>query len=166
MAAIVGAAGSRHNVEITLVPMIDLMSCLTAFLLVTAVWVNTAQLELRAHGGVGPGSDKSTPRAGVLVQADRVWVTVSELGDVVEVRDVGASHDWAGVTVALGDAVRRLESVGLAREATEVVVAAESTDAEVVSYQELITAVDLAHQSGFGQVDLSDPAGLPLRPQP
>ena len=164
MAAIVGAAGSRHNVELTLVPMIDLMSCLTAFLLVTAVWVNTAQLELRAHSGAG-GADSKTPRAGVLVQADRVWVTVSELGDVIEVPDVAGAHDWSGVTVALSDSVRRLESVGLARAATEVSVAAESTDAQPVLYQELITAVDLAHQAGFGQVEITDASGLALRPQ-
>jgi biopolymer transport protein ExbD len=32
------------NLDLNIVPFIDLMSCLTAFLLVTAVWVNIAQL--------------------------------------------------------------------------------------------------------------------------
>ena len=52
--------GKSRNVELNIVPFIDLMSCLTAFLLVTAVWVNTARLERRA-GRQGPGR-RAVPR--------------------------------------------------------------------------------------------------------
>jgi len=38
------------NVELNIVPFIDLMSCLTAFLLVTAVWVNIAQINIQPKG--------------------------------------------------------------------------------------------------------------------
>lgn len=163
MAASIGAGHSRNNVELNIVPMIDLMSCLTAFLLVTAVWVNTAKLETATKSGAG-ATENATPRAGLLVQDDRVWLTVSELGDVVEISDQAGDHDWPAVRTALGDALRRLESLGITKSATEISVAAESTDARPVSYQELITAVDLATNAGFGRIEVTEPAGLALRP--
>ena len=46
-----GKKGSR-NVNLNIVPFIDLMSCLTAFLLVTAVWSNLSQIDIEAKGGV------------------------------------------------------------------------------------------------------------------
>ena len=53
MGAAIGAGGdSKHdvNVELNIVPFIDLMSCLTAFLLVAAVWVNIAQINIQPKG--------------------------------------------------------------------------------------------------------------------
>ena len=45
MGAAIGTGDKKSvNVELNIVPFIDLMSCLTAFLLVTAVWVNIAQI--------------------------------------------------------------------------------------------------------------------------
>ena len=45
-----GEGGKSVNVELNIVPFIDLMSCLTAFLLVTAVWVNIAQINIQPKG--------------------------------------------------------------------------------------------------------------------
>ena len=46
MGAAVGTDDKRSvNVELNVIPFIDLMSCLTAFLLVTAVWTNLAQIK-------------------------------------------------------------------------------------------------------------------------
>ena len=147
--------------------MIDLMSCLTAFLLVTAVWVNTAQLNV-SPAGRGGESAANLPRIGVLVQADRVWLTVSELGDIIEIPDVAGEHNWAALSLAMADLTRdsTLSSIGGAGGARsiDVSVAAESTEASPVLYQELITAVDVATQAGFEQVGISDVAGLALSP--
>lgn len=163
MAASIGAGASRNNVDLNIVPMIDLMSCLTAFLLVTAAWVNTAKLDTATKTGVG-ASEHETPRAGLLVQDDRVWLTVSGIGEIVEIADLAGEHDWPTVKNALADSLRRLEALGITKSATEILVAAESTDARPVSYQELITAVDLATNAGFGQIEVTEPAGLALRP--
>ena len=38
------------DIEINVVPFIDLMSCLTAFLLVTAVWTQFAQINIKPKG--------------------------------------------------------------------------------------------------------------------
>ena len=40
------------DVEIQVVPFIDLMSCLTAFLLVTAVWTMFAQINIRPSNSI------------------------------------------------------------------------------------------------------------------
>ena len=50
------------NVELNIVPFIDLMSCLTAFLLVTAVWVNMSSLENEPVGRGESGIDQPTSR--------------------------------------------------------------------------------------------------------
>jgi biopolymer transport protein ExbD len=161
MAATVGAKDSGHNIDLNLVPMIDLMSCLTAFLLVSAVWVNTAQLETRAAGRAAGGTT-SVPRVGVLVQADRLWVTVSEVGEIVEIPDAGGQHAWQALSLTLADLAKRPELID--HTATDLSVAAESTEGRPVSYQELITAVDVAQAAGFRQVGITDVGGLALRP--
>jgi biopolymer transport protein ExbD len=168
MAASFGANGPRGNFDLNLVPMIDLMSCLTAFLLVTAVWVNTAQLEVSPTGR-GAAAAASTPRIGVLIQADRVWLTVAglgELGDVTELPDIAGEHNWPALSIAMADLSRNaaLTSYGGA-QALAVSVAAESTEASPVLYQELISAVDVVHAAGFRQVGITDIDGLALAPQ-
>ena len=56
MAANLGNGSDKRsvNVDLNIIPFIDLMSCLVAFLLVTAVWVNTARLDTKP---VGRGGD-------------------------------------------------------------------------------------------------------------
>jgi biopolymer transport protein ExbD len=161
MSVIQGATESRRNIDLNIVPMIDLLSCLTAFLLVSAVWVNTSQLDVRAKGRASEGA-AAVPRVGVLVQSDRMWVTVSELGEIVELPDLGGEHAWSALSITLSDLAKRPDI--LARGGSDLAVAAESTATHPVSYQALITAVDIAHASGFSQVGISDPQGLALRP--
>ena len=51
MAASLGTGDKKSvNIELNIVPFIDLMSCLTSFLLVTAVWVNIAQINIQPKG--------------------------------------------------------------------------------------------------------------------
>ena len=71
---------SKHkgvNVELNIVPFIDLMSCLTAFLLVTAAWVNTAALDVRPQGKARDGKPCDTDECvylSVLVEPEAIWV--------------------------------------------------------------------------------------------
>ena len=52
MGAAIDTGGDKKsvNVHLNIVPFIDLMSCLTAFLLVTAVWSNLAQISIKPKG--------------------------------------------------------------------------------------------------------------------
>ena len=67
MGASVGtnSAGSV-DVELNVVPFIDLMSCLTAFLLVSAVWSSFAQISIKPKG---LGRDATTPIDEIPVNA-------------------------------------------------------------------------------------------------
>lgn len=168
MGASLGGSKERGNFELNLVPMIDLMSCLTAFLLVTAVWVNTAQLNVSAAGR-NNDSESQLPRIGVLVERERLWLTVSELGDITELPDINGEHNWTGLTLALSDLNDNsaLIAAGGSEGARGVAVsvAADSTAESPVSYQELISAVDTVNAAGFKSVGITDVAGLALAPQ-
>src|SRR5829696_2581656 len=76
------------NVELNIVPFIDLMSCLTAFLLVTAAWVSIARIDIEPKGNArdqppcaegDPGCDE--PKLSLLVENDEIWVGVSRLNE-------------------------------------------------------------------------------------
>ena len=83
MGASLGTGDKKSvNVELNIVPFIDLMSCLTAFLLVTAVWVNIAQINIQPKGKTrdnGNPEPEEIVRLSVLVQADRIWIGLSRL---------------------------------------------------------------------------------------
>src|SRR4029079_11574876 len=102
MGAAVGTGDKGSvNVELNIIPFIDLMSCLTAFLLVTAVWVNIAQINIQPKGKTRDTSnvqkDDETVTLSVLVQADRIWVGLSRVNEFQEIPKLGGpngEHDW------------------------------------------------------------------------
>lgn len=155
--------GKSRNVELNIIPFIDLMSCLTAFLLVTAVWVNISQLDVKAAGKARDGIDREgdEPRLSVLVQSDEIWVGVSRLEEYQRIPKTDSGYDWARLEQALKE---QKMSTWFA-ETTEIQVAAESTRSEPVSYQQIVLAMDTAVKAGFRDVRLSDPDALYARPQ-
>lgn len=92
MGAAVGTGGGKGdvNVELNIVPFIDLMSCLTAFLLVTAVWVNIAQINIQPKGKnrdtTNVQTDEENVTLSVLVQSERIWVGLSRVNEFQEDR--------------------------------------------------------------------------------
>src|SRR5688572_21278251 len=92
--------GGRKSVDLdlNLVPFIDMMSVLVAFLLITAVWTNFTRIDVKQRG-VAPPSEKQPPvevRAiSVLVASEAVWVGA---GDV---RREIAGRDWPAVGQAV-----------------------------------------------------------------
>jgi len=166
MGAAVGAEGKGSvNVELNIVPFIDLMSCLTAFLLVTAVWVNIAQINIQPKGKTRDTAnvqqDDEHVTLSILVQADRIWVGLSRVNEFQEItRLAGGQHDWDKLKTTLE--VHKKSSFFADRQ--DVEIAAESTAATPVQYQDIIQTMDTAIQVGFIDVGLSDPAGLAARP--
>ncbi|HSD88840.1 MAG TPA: biopolymer transporter ExbD [Kofleriaceae bacterium] len=151
MGATLGASDKRSvNVELNIVPFIDLMSCLTAFLLVTAVWVNMASVK---NEPVGPQNDlikkEPPPKLSILVEYDQILVQASPSG---EARQVGA-FDWP----RLEDALREFKTEG---QVPQVEVAAASTGAHPIPYQQLIAAMDTVQRAGYPRVGVIDPAML------
>jgi biopolymer transport protein ExbD len=146
------------NIEMNLVPFIDLMSCLTAFLLLTAVWVNIAQVNTRPVGRRADVFDVVPPREAtlsVLVDAEGIWVGESTSGQIQHI----VGHDWFALNATLA-----AHKSDLFVDRADLQLAAESIKGREVLYQDLITAMDVAHQVGFVDVGLTDPKGLETRP--
>jgi biopolymer transport protein ExbD len=161
-------AGDRKsvNVALNIVPFIDLMSCLTAFLLVTAVWVNISQLDLSPKGTAREGQPCEAtdscddPELSVLVDSDSVWIGVSRVNEFQQIPKTASGYDWDKVR----DALKVQKKSAFFENSTRIQVAANSTAVSPIPYQQLIAAMDIAKQSGFLDVGLTDPNGLSARP--
>ena len=153
------------NVELNIIPFIDLMSCLTAFLLVTAVWVNIAQINIQPKGKTRDTSnvqkDDETVVLSVLVTADRIWVGLSRVNEFQEIPKMAdGSQDWVKFETTL----KEHKASAFFADRADLEIAAESTTQSPVKYQDVIRAMDYAIKVGFIDVGLSDPAGLAARP--
>jgi len=152
------------NVDLNIVPFIDLMSCLTAFLLVTAVWINIARLEIKPAGrAVGEpclDGDCDTPKLSVLIDADEIWVGVSRVNDFQTIPKTATGYDWR----ALEDALRQHKASPWFESSTALELAVNSTPSHPITYQTMIAAMDVAVKTGFIDVGLTDPQGLTSRP--
>src|SRR5262245_11954324 len=167
MGAAVGTGDGKKsvNVELNIVPFIDLMSCLTAFLLVTAVWVNIAQINIQPKGKNRDTTQVQTEdehvTLSVLVQSDKIWVGLSRVNEFQEIPNKGANdRDWEKFETTL----KEHKASAFFADRTDIEVAGESTAQSPVSYQDIIKAMDVAVKVGFIDVGLSDPAGLAARP--
>ncbi|MBA3459107.1 MAG: biopolymer transporter ExbD [Deltaproteobacteria bacterium] len=151
------------NVELNIIPFIDLMSCLTAFLLVTAVWVNIASLDVKTAGKARDQvkEPKDDPELSVLIQADKIWVGVSRVGDFTVIPKIASGYDWA----KLEEVLKTQKGSAFFIDKSNIEIAAESTTAEPVSYQQMVLAMDVAVKVGFADVGLTEPQGLSARPQ-
>ena len=161
MGATLGTADKRaRNVDLNIVPFIDMMSCITAFLLVTAVWVNTAQIPTHTAGrnrdGLEPESND--PKLSVLVEQGDIWVGVSPLGDFTQIKRDGS--EWSKLEASLRD---QKKSAYFTNTGT-IEVAALSTSQNPVPYGSLVTAMDIAEKAGFDDVKLTEPNGLSAQP--
>jgi biopolymer transport protein ExbD len=153
------------NVELNIVPFIDLMSCLTAFLLVTAVWVNIAQINIQPKGKSRDQQqvqqDDEHVTLSVLVQSDQIWVGLSRLSDAFQtIPKKGDEQDWEKFEATL----KEHKASEYFTNRADLEIAAESTTTAPVEYQDIIHAMDVAVKVGFIDVGLSDPQGLAVRP--
>ena len=167
MGAAVGTGDGKKsvNVELNIVPFIDLMSCLTAFLLVTAVWVNIAQINIQPKGKNRDTQqvqqDDETVTLSVLVQSDRIWVGLSRVNEFQEIPKKGDQQDWEKLETTL----KEHKASAFFADRSNIEVAGESTTQAPVPYQDVIQTMDVAIKVGFIDVGLTDPAGLAARPQ-
>ena len=165
MGAAVGTGDKKSvNVDLNIVPFIDLMSCLTAFLLVTAVWVNIAQINIQPKGKTRDQAqvqnDEERVTLSVLVQADRIWVGLSRVNEFQDIAKKGDDQDWEKLETTL----KEHKASAFFADRADLEIAAESTAAAPVKYQDIIHAMDIAVKVGFIDVGLSDPQGLSARP--
>lgn len=168
MGAAIGAGDKKSvNVELNIVPFIDLMSCLTAFLLVTAVWVQIAQLDLKPKGKSHDPSqikeDEEKVVLSVLIQPDAIWLVQSRIGEQQSIPRTGDPTVYWG-TFASSLAELKKSAFFVDRSDMELAAESISNDQKVV-YQDLIYAMDIAKKTGFTDIGLTDRDGLTAKPQ-
>jgi biopolymer transport protein TolR len=144
------------DIEINVVPFIDLMSCLTAFLLVTAVWTQFAQINIKPKGLGREATklkDTNEVTGSILVTKNEVWVGLSS-GDLRRINKDGDQQDWMGLREVLDDYKK-----GPLADRSDIEVAAEDD----VVYQDVISAMDTAIGAQFRDIGFIDPQSLTVR---
>ncbi|HUJ61639.1 MAG TPA: biopolymer transporter ExbD [Kofleriaceae bacterium] len=146
MAHSLGTGRKGQNLEINIVPFIDVMSCLTAFLMFTAMWVQNAQLDTKPAGAKVDKPQKPPEKLGVLLEADKI----------VLLADTEQRELPAGAWQDLGPTLHAMKHDDVAF----VEIAAESTREHPVTYQTLVTAMDTTIAAGYPDVRITDPGML------
>jgi biopolymer transport protein ExbD len=162
MGAAVGTGdGESVNVELNVVPFIDLMSCLTAFLLVTAVWSQYAQINIKPKGlgrDATKEQDEEPPvNISVLLTQNEIWVGLTT-GDRRQIRNEGGSYDWTALEETLQEYSEMPAFAGPPMR-TDIEIAAEDD----VSYQTVINAMDYSIGVQFRDIGYVDPQSLSVR---
>jgi biopolymer transport protein ExbD len=147
------------DVDMNLVPFIDMMSVLVAFLLLTAVWTNLAQINIKP-GGVGTDTEQQPPQPppinlSVLVAQDGLWIGTTT-SQPRKIDKQGEEWDFDALAEAL--AYYKKES-GIFTDRDDLEIAAEDT----VQYQTVITAMDTAVANEFKGIRYVDPNSLSVR---
>jgi biopolymer transport protein ExbD len=92
----------------------------------------------------------------VLVQSDRIWVGLSRVNEFQDIPKKADDQDWDKLETTL----KEHKASAFFADRSDVEIAAESTIAAPVKYQDIIHAMDVAVKVGFVDVGLSDPQGL------
>ena len=153
------------NVDLNVVPFIDLMSCLTAFLLVTAVWTNLAQISIKPKG-IGQQSSQELDeeehvKCSILITENDIWVGLSRVQDFRQIKKEGDAYNWKLLEDTLTEHKKSSFLAAPNPWFQTIEIGAEDT----VTYQSIITTMDTAIKVGFKDVGLSDPTALTAKPQ-
>lgn len=144
-----GPRGRRKSLDadLNLVPYIDLLTCMIAFLLIAAVWTQLSRLQVQQRGQ-GEAGDETAPlqtRLAVLVHEQGFTLIVGS-----EQRPLPATpgHD----TTALTGELRRFK----VDHPDKLDVQILSDDA--IKFETLVKVMDAALSAGFPSISLQDAA--------
>jgi biopolymer transport protein ExbD len=158
--ASVGTGDGKRSVDVELnvVPFIDLMSCLASFLLATAVWSQFAQISVKPKG-LGRDAEKELNTenkvyASILVTQSELWVGQT-LGDRRPIPKLGEDYDWE----ALDEVLKEYRNLPVLQGRSDIEVAAE----DLVPYQAVIDTMDYAIANDFRDVGFIDPQSLSVK---
>jgi biopolymer transport protein ExbD len=154
----------RLDVDVNLVPFLDVMSCLAAFLLASVAWVHTAALDVTPTiKGSGEEPDVITcygARLSVFVEHDAIWIGMSRVNELEEIRRTATGHDWE----QLRSRLRAHKAAAWFADTEDLDFAVESLPGRVVPYQEMTTAIDVIVAAGFRDVRVTTRALLLTAP--
>lgn len=146
-----GSNGRNRNIELNLVPFIDLMSVLITFLLITAVWTQVSMIQIGSslYGKKSDTQPAATPppNAEVVLKVDvKEGGYVLTVGrQVISLPMVNEQFDDAGLVAQL----QRVKQ--LYPEKVDAIVSV----ADVVPYEQLIKAMDNCLTAGFSAISVA-----------
>ncbi len=140
------------NIELNLVPFIDLMSCLITFLLITAVWTQVSMIQLGSsiYGKKSENQEMATPPPladiplrvdvkefgyRVIIGSDKIQIPKSRAGE----------YDLERLLAKLKEIKEKYP------DKTDAVITVD----EVLPYELLITGMDTMIQGGFQTISVS-----------
>jgi biopolymer transport protein ExbD len=149
--------GKGMMVDLNLVPFIDFLSCLIAFLMIAAVWTQIASIDVE-QAVSPPNPDVLIPEPPppppltIAIHSDGMFIC-RKLEDGTRIPKIGEDQDW-----------KKLKEMIKADHdafATEQMVVINTDDG--VSYEEMIKALDLTREFGYPQTALAGgaPGALP-----
>ena len=134
------------NADLNLVPYIDLLTCMVAFLLITAVWSQLARLNVHQKGQGQAGED--TPPEKVFKLIGEGFNLVADQ-DQQPIPKKGESYDFE----KLGDELKKIKDGH--PDKTDIQVASEDT----IKFETLVRTMDAAMTARFPDVSLIDAGG-------
>jgi biopolymer transport protein TolR len=138
--------------EVNLIPFIDLLSTCICFLLLTAVWVNVASMNVKqAVGGQAASDTKKVPT---------MWVAMSQGGDLtLDVRDSKLSSKLAKFSIRGSKGKPNLEQLSAAVEQVKAQVPGLTTALiqpnQASMYEDIIDVMDQFKKSGMVDLGVS-----------
>jgi biopolymer transport protein TolR len=143
-----GKSGKKElNAELNLVPYIDLLTCMVAFLLITAVWTQLARLNA-SQKGQGQAGEETPP-----VQPVNIVVVVNQEGfnlvisqDQIPIVKKGDQYDYEKLGVELKKAKTNHP------DKNDVKVASE----DQIKFETLVQTMDTVLSSQFPDISLID----------
>lgn len=134
-----GGGGKKSvDFQLNLVPMIDLLSVLISFLLMSAVWTQVARIEVKQSPNLPsdePPQEQDEEKLDLNIVIKATGYTVTKKGGQVvkEIEKIGDTYD----TTALAELLEQLAAEFPTNE--EVTVTSEDR----IPYQELISVMDV-----------------------
>jgi biopolymer transport protein ExbD len=160
MGAAVGTEDGKRSVDVQLnvVPFIDLMSCLTAFLLATAVWSQYSQISIKPKGLGRDATKELDPDnnvyATILLTKKEIWIGQT-LGDRRQIVNGADGPDLE----ALDEVLKEYRDLPVLRDRSDIEIAAEDN----VAYQDIVNIMDYAIANQFRDVGFVDPQSLSVK---
>ena len=146
-----GKSGKKSvNADLNLVPYIDLLTCMVAFLLITAVWSQLARLEAHQKGQGQAGED--TPpekqfKLVVVVNGEGYNLVAGD--DQQPIPKRGDTYDFE----KLGTELKKFKDTH--PDKTDIQVASDDT----IKFEVLVRTMDTALSSRFPDISLIDSGG-------
>jgi biopolymer transport protein TolR len=135
--------GKSMNVELNLVPFIDFLSCLIAFLMIAAVWTQIASLDVEQNiappdPNQEPPDEPPTPPLTVHIRGDGMWIA-RKVETGINIPKIGETYDYT----KLDELMKKDHETFPAEEMVII-----NTD-DGVAYEEMVKVLDMSRGIGY-----------------